>query len=100
MIYLESVKELYYLMPHVVAIWIILNILGNTIKMTFKVQGKYIVWILLIVSLVINFLFFGFNFESLFIGFVTFSFSVSSYDLVKYYNEIRSKKIARNVNKR
>lgn len=59
--------------------------------MTFHVQSKYIVWILLASSIVINFCFFGISFESFFVGFVTFSFSVSSYDLVKYFGKIRKK---------
>lgn len=56
--------------------------------MTFKVDSKYIVWILLPVSLIINFVFFGVSFESFFVGFLTFSFSVSSYDLFKYSKKI------------
>lgn len=59
--------------------------------MTFNIPGKYIVWILLPVSIIINFVFFGISFESFFIGFITFSFSVSSYDLIKYFGEIRKK---------
>lgn len=59
--------------------------------MTFNIPGKYIVWILLPVSIIINFVFLGISFESFFIGFVTFSFSVSSYDLIKYFGEIRKK---------
>lgn len=59
--------------------------------MTFNIPGKYIVWILLPVSIIINFVFFGISFESFFIGFITFSFSVSSYDLIKYFSEIRKK---------
>ena len=73
-------------------IGVILNITGNLIKMTFKVPSKYIVWILLILSLLINFIFYGFTFESLFVGFVIFSFSVSSYDLAKYFTKIRNRK--------
>lgn len=60
--------------------------------MTFKVPSKYIVWILLLASIVINFVFFGVSFESFFVGFVTFSFSVSSYDLIKCSNKIRKSK--------
>ena len=51
--------------------------------MTFHIPSKYIVWILLFASIVINFVFFGVDFESFFISFVIFSFSVSSYDLFK-----------------
>lgn len=80
---MEQIKSVYNLMPHIIAVWIVLNILGNTIKMTFKVDSKYVVWILLPVSIVINFVFFGISFESFFIGLLSFSFSVSSYDLVK-----------------
>ena len=69
----------------IVFIWIILNILGNTIKYTFKVPSKYIVWILLIFSILINFLFFKVSFNNFLIGFIAFSFSVSSYDLFKYF---------------
>ena len=64
--------------------WIILNILGNTIKYTFKISSKYIVWILLIFSISVNLIFFGLNFNSFIVGFISFSFSVSSYDLFKY----------------
>lgn len=60
--------------------------------MTFHVASKYIVWILLLVSIVINFVFFGVSFESFFVAFVTFSFSVSSYDLVKYSKKIKKGK--------
>jgi hypothetical protein len=88
---LEEIKDIYNLLPHIVCVWIVLNILGNTIKMTFHIASKYIVWILLLVSLVINFVFFGVSFESFFIAFVTFSFSVSSYDLIKYFGKIRRK---------
>ena len=89
---MEEIRDIYVLLPHILCIWIILNILGNTIKMTFKVPSKYIVWILLPISIVINFVFFGVNFESFFIGFITFSFSVSSYDLIKYLNVILRRK--------
>lgn len=89
---MEEIKEMYNLLPHIVCVWIVLNILGNTIKMTFNIPGKYIIWILLPVSVIINFVFFGVNFESFFIGFITFSFSVSSYDLIKYYGKIRNEK--------
>ena len=86
---MNEIKDLYNLLPHVICVWIVLNILGNTIKMTFKIASKYIVWILLPVSVIINFTFFGISFESFFVGFVTFSFSVSSYDLVKYFGKIK-----------
>jgi K+-sensing histidine kinase KdpD len=66
---LENIKEIYDLIPYIIMIGIILNITGNLIKMTFKVPSKYIVWILLILSLLINFIFYGFTFESLFVGF-------------------------------
>ena len=91
-IYLENIKDIYDIVPYIIMIGIILNITGNLIKMTFKVPSKYIVWILLILSLLINFIFYGFNFESLFVGFVSFSFSVSSYDLAKYFSKIRNRK--------
>jgi len=96
---MEEIKHLYTLFPHIISVWLILNILGNTIKMTFKVQTKYIVWILLFVSILINFIFFKVSFESLFIGFITFSFSVSSYDLVKYMKVI-TRDYKSNVNQR
>ena len=64
---LENIKEIYDLIPYIIMIGIILNITGNLIKMTFKVPSKYIVWILLILSLLINFIFYGFTFESLFV---------------------------------
>ena len=89
MIILNDVKALYDLFPHIISIWIILNILGNTIKITFRVPSKYIIWILLIVSIIINFIFFGISFESFFISFISFSFSVSSYDLIKYSKRLR-----------
>lgn len=89
---MENIKEIYDIMPYIIMIGIILNITGNLVKMTFKVPSKYIVWILLILSLLINFIFFGFSFESFFVGFVSFSFSVSSYDLVKYFTKIRNRK--------
>lgn len=56
--------------------------------MTFNIPGKYIILILLPVSVIINFLFFEISFESFFVGFITFSFSVSSYDLFKYFRRI------------
>ena len=89
---LENIKEIYDLIPYIIMIGVILNITGNLIKMTFKVPSKYIVWILLILSLLINFIFYGFTFESLFVGFVSFSISVSSYDLAKYFTKIRNRK--------
>lgn len=89
MITLQEIKDMYILLPHIVCVWLVLNILGNTIKMTFKINSKYIVWILLFVSIIINFVFFGINFESFFIAFISFSFSVSSYDLVKYFTRIK-----------
>lgn len=88
---MDEIKDIYNLLPHIFCVWIVLNILGNTIKMTFHVSSKYIVWILLFASIIINFVFFGISFESFFISFVTFSFSVSSYDLVKYFGKIRKK---------
>lgn len=87
---MESIKSLYELLPHIISVWIVLNILGNMIKMTFKVPSKYIIWILLPISIIINFVFFGVSFESFFIGFISFSFSVSSYDLIKYSKKIRN----------
>lgn len=86
---MNQIKNLYDIMPHIICVWIILNILGNTIKITFKVPSKYIVWILLIFSILINFIFFNISFESFFIAFISFSFSVSSYDLIKYYSLIK-----------
>ena len=65
-------------MPHIICLWIVLNILGNTIKITFKVPSKYIVWILLIFSILINFIFFKISFESFFVAFISFSFSCFS----------------------
>ena len=65
--------------------------------MTLKVDSKYVVWILLPVSIVINFVFFGISFESFFVGFISFSFSVSSYDLIKYSKKISDDR--RNVKK-
>ena len=91
MINLNDIKALYDLFPHIISIWIILNILGNMVKITFKVPSKYIIWILLIVSITINFIFFGINFESFFVSFLSFSFSVSSYDLIKYSKKLRQK---------
>ena len=91
MINLNDVKALYDLFPHIISIWIILNILGNMIKITFKVPSKYIIWILLFVSIIINFIFFRISFESFFISFLSFSFSVSSYDLIKYSKKLRQK---------
>lgn len=88
---MEAIKNMYNLLPHIISVWIVLNILGNMIKMTFKVPSKYIIWILLPISIIINFVFFGVSFESFFIGFISFSFSVSSYDLIKYSKKIRNK---------
>ena len=88
---MEEIRYLYDFFPHILSLWIVLNILGNTIKITFHIPSKYIVWILLIVSIIINFAFFGISFESFFVAFVTFSFSVSSYDLVKYLGKITKK---------
>lgn|GEM_PF-6023585 len=88
---MDEIKILYSLVPYIFPIWIILNILGNTIKLTFHVKSKYIVWILLVVSVLIYFIFFGVDFESFFAAFITFSFSVSSYDLIKYFGKIRRK---------
>lgn len=96
---MQNIKYLYDLLPYIISVWLILNILGNTIKMTLKVKTKYIVWILLIVSILINFIFFEVSFESLFISFVTFSFSVSSYDLIKYAKVI-TRDYKYNVNQR
>ena len=80
---MEKIKELYQIMPHILCIWLILNILGNTIKMTLKIPTKYIIWILLFISITINFVFYGISFGSFFVAIISFSFSVSSYDLVK-----------------
>ena len=88
---MNEIKHLYNLLPYIVCVWIILNILGNMIKITFKIEGKYIIWILLPTSIIISFIFLNISFESFFIAFITFSFSVSSYDLIKYYNRIRGK---------
>lgn len=84
--------DIYNMLPYILAEALVLNILGNTIKMTFKINSNYIVWILLIMSMIINFIFFGINFKSFFIAFIAFSFSVSSYDLVKYTSRIRNEK--------
>lgn len=89
---LDDVKYFYKLLPYIFPVWIMLNIFGNTIKMTFHIDSKYIIWILLFISIAIFFIFFNISFQSLFVALVTFSFSVSSYDLVKYYKEIRNKK--------
>ena len=90
---MNKIKELYDILPYVIAISLILNIFGNTIKMTFKISTKYIVWILLLLSILINFIFFEISFESLFIAVISFSFSVSSYDLFK-----SSRKMVRRIN--
>ena len=80
--------DIYNMLPRIIFGSIALNIIGNTIKMTFKIKSKYIIWILMIISILINYLYFGFYFESLFIGLVTYSFSVTSYDLVKYSSKL------------
>lgn len=101
MIYLNHIKNIYSLLPYIISVWLILNIIGNTIKITFKIKSKYIVWILFIVSIIINFFFFGISFDSFFIGMISFSFSVSSYDLIKYFliinNDIRNVKNSKHL---
>ena len=94
---LDEIKSVYKLFPYILPVWIMLNILGNTIKMTFHVKSEYIVWILLFVSMIIFFIFFDISFESLFIALITFSFSVSSYDLVKYFGRIRKRNTGNNL---
>ena len=69
-----------------------LNVIGNTIKMTFGIKSKYIIWILMLISIFINFVFYGISIKSLFIGVITFSFSVSSYDLIKCSSRIIKRK--------
>lgn len=85
---MEKLKVIYNLIPYIIEISIILNILGNTIKMTFKIDSKYIIWILIFVSMIIYFTFFGISFESFLTSIITFSFSVSSYDLLKQTKKI------------
>lgn len=89
---MEKLKVIYNLIPYIIEISIILNILGNTIKMTFKIDSKYIIWILIFVSMIIYFTFFGISFESFLTSIITFSFSVSSYDLFKQTKRIYRKK--------
>lgn len=88
---MEKLKVIYNLIPYIIEISIILNILGNTIKMTFKIDSKYIIWILIFVSMIIYFTFFGISFESFLTSIITFSFSVSSYDLLKQTKKIYRK---------
>lgn len=88
---MDEIKNIYD-MPRIILISALLNILGNTIKITFNIKSKYIIWILLFISIVINFVFFGIGFESFLLAFISFSFSVSSYDLIKYGNKIRKNK--------
>lgn len=88
---MEKLKVIYNLIPYIIEISIILNILGNTIKMTFKIDSKYIIWILVFVSMIIYFTFFGISFESFLTSIITFSFSVSSYDLFKQTKRIYRK---------
>ena len=88
---MEKLKVIYNLIPYIIDISIILNILGNTIKMTFKIDSKYIIWILIFVSMIIYFTFFGISFESFLTSIITFSFSVSSYDLFKQTKRIYRK---------
>lgn len=88
---MERIKVIYSLIPYIIPISIILNILGNTIKMTFKIDSKYIIWILIFISMIIYFTFFGINFESFLTSVITFSFSVSSYDLFKQTKRIYRK---------
>lgn len=88
---MEKLKVIYNLIPYIIEISIILNILGNTIKMTFKIDSKYIIWILIFVSMIIYFTFFGISFESFLTSIITFSFSVSSYDLFKQTKRIYRK---------
>lgn len=88
---MEKLKVIYNLIPYIIEISIILNILGNTIKMTFKIDSKYIIWILIFASMIIYFTFFGISFESFLTSIITFSFSVSSYDLLKQTKKIYRK---------
>lgn len=88
---MEKLKVIYNLIPYIIEISIILNILGNTIKMTFKIDSKYIIWILIFVSMIIYFTFFGISYESFLTSIITFSFSVSSYDLFKQTKRIYRK---------
>lgn len=93
---MEDIKKIYELFPYIMSIALMLNIIGNMIKMTFGISSKYIVWILLGISVAINILFFGINLEGLFIGFLSFSFSVSAYDLVKCFIRIKKNKLLSN----
>lgn len=86
---MEEIKKIYILFPYIIPMSLILNILGNTIKMTFKIDPKHIVWILLLISILVSFIFFNISFESLFLSFITYSFSISSYDLYKNLSKIR-----------
>lgn len=69
---------------HILSLSFILNIVGNTIKFSFKLKGRYIIWIVLFISLLINFLIDGINFNSFLISFLSFSISISNYDMLKY----------------
>lgn len=89
---MNTLNDIYKYLPYIIGISIMLNIIGNMIKITFKIPGKYIIWILLLISIMINFIFYKINFESLFLAFISFSFAVSGYDLLKYFFRIINKK--------
>ena len=89
MINLFDVTEL---LPNIICGSLVLNIIGNTIKLTFNVRGRYIIWMLFVISIATYFMFCGFNIKSFFIAVITFSFSVSSYDLIKYSSMIIRRK--------
>lgn len=62
---------------------VILLVLGEGLKGLSFVKKQYVIWILLAISIIINFIFHGVTFYTLFESVIATSLSVFAYDLIK-----------------
>ncbi len=72
---------------HMLYLSLILVVIGNGLKQTIYIANWSILWILMTISIIINFVFFGIRFETLFEAVVAVALSTVIYQFYKQTNE-------------
>lgn len=73
--------------PHMIYLALILMVIGRGLKESTFIAKWSIIWILMVISLIINFTFKGFSFENLFEAVLAVSLSTVIYQTYKQTNK-------------
>jgi hypothetical protein len=73
--------------PHMVYLALILLVIGKGLKDTPIIENYLIIWILMAISIIVNFVFFGVKFETLLEAMVATSIATAIYQTYKQTNE-------------